>query len=107
MRVPKLRHTGFAIAIPILLGFCSYFFVFRTVAARHIVRADPTSNFVPFVLQQQIYLYSMNPAGELHDTLTVARRSDGTTVSIRSFGPLARGHMAERFFTQMEAALTW
>ncbi|MGH9396224.1 MAG: hypothetical protein ACRD18_05170 [Terriglobia bacterium] len=90
MKVPSFRRMVFAVVLPVLVVLCTYFIV-RTAVARHVVRAASASNFVPFVAHQQIYFYSMNPAGTLHSTLTIARRSDGTMVSIRSFGPLTRG----------------
>jgi protein involved in polysaccharide export with SLBB domain len=50
----------------------------------------------PFVLQTEIYIYSMNPEGERLGTQTIARRSDGYTVLEDNFGPMMWGMAAAK-----------
>lgn len=66
--------------LTIFLAACLYF-IAEFVATPQSVSTE--SSFTPFVFQVQVYLYGSNPAGELHATLTEARRSDGTTVEVR------------------------
>jgi hypothetical protein len=79
------RWRGGSLLLAVLLGTCSYFVV-RAVVVRNVVKA--ASSIVPFTYKGHIYLFGTNPIGQLRTDLTFARRSDGTTVEVRSVGPL-------------------
>lgn len=99
MKIADVRGWKvFRIVLPVLLAVCSYS-VFRVATVHHIVRA--ASPVTPFTFQARIYLHNTD---QLHSTLTVARRSDGTMVQIRSIGPLAKG-LTVRTIKYMDAGM--
>jgi hypothetical protein len=53
----------------------------------------------PFTLHLDFYSYSKDPAGELYAREVTARRSDGTTVTARTAGPVEKNIWA-RFITE-------
>ena len=62
-------------------------------AKQHTVghRASAQVIATPFVAEMHSYSYKSNPTGELLAKRMLARRSDGTTVSIHSAGPVEKG----------------
>ena len=70
-------------------------------AAKLFVRdhsAYARSAAAPFTLRLDFYSYSQNPAGRIYAREVTARRSDGTTVTARTGGPIEKNIQA-RFIT--------
>lgn len=112
-----ISHIRRAIVIwavlPIALLACAYF-LFKVAAPDYVVKAQ--SNYLAFTFEGQIFFYSSDPTGQLNMTRMVARRSDGTRVSVNL--PAAGRGMGDRtlFFTDgsrtdvidaLKAKTTW
>jgi hypothetical protein len=87
------RRRALAVAITVIASIWCYYF-FRTTAVRYMARSQGLAT--PFVLQRDIYHYAQNPAGVLAMRETIGRRSDGTTVEIRTVGLPAGGLQVRR-----------
>lgn len=61
----------------------------RRLTILHKANAQVTA--APFTAELHTYTYSKNPSGELLAKKIIARRSDGTTCTIASAGPVERG----------------
>ena len=72
----------------LLVGLAGY------AAARFLTsghRAYAQTAAKPFTLRLDFYSYSKQPAGELYAREITARKSDGTTVTSRTAGPVEKG----------------
>jgi len=77
-----------------LIAVASCFYMGRLLTTDRIARAQGEPR--PFVLETELYSFVHDPAGVLAQRRTIARRSDGSSVSVDSFGLLSLGITARK-----------
>jgi hypothetical protein len=83
--VAALCLLALALSLELLTHICPGAYLVPSVQAQ--------DEGAPFVLKEEIYRYSTNPAGELFQQRIQARRSDGAEVDENNVGPMNSGLM--------------
>lgn len=71
-----------------LMAFGLYYIAFHLTVVHH---ASAQVKATPFMAELHSYTFETNPAGELLTKKMIARRSDGTTATIHTVGPISKG----------------
>src|SRR5687767_3533086 len=87
------RRTWLILAgVCVAAGFTYYAAMKMTV----VHRANAQVAAAPFLAEMHTYTYKSSSVGELLAKRIIARRSDGTTASIHSAGPIERGWTSKK-----------